>query len=122
MAESLLVAHACVTWALVGLIWTIQAVHYPLFAIVGAGHFATYEAAHTERITLLVGPAMATEALLALLLCRHSTSSAAALVGLLLLGVAWLSTALLQVPCHEELSKAFDAEVTRQRPSPIGRK
>ena len=34
--SALLAAHAAATWALVGLIWTVQVVHYPLFALVGA--------------------------------------------------------------------------------------
>jgi hypothetical protein len=32
-------------------------------------------------------------------------------IGLTLLGVIWLSTALIQVPCHEVLSQGFDPVV-----------
>jgi hypothetical protein len=35
----LLVIHLAVTWALLGLIWTIQVVHYPLFKDVGRDCF-----------------------------------------------------------------------------------
>lgn len=44
------------TW-LAGMIWTIQVVHYPLFALVGAEGFTDYAATHSTRITvLLLGP------------------------------------------------------------------
>ena len=46
---SLLAVHAAATWALVGLIWTVQLVHYPLFAQVGADTFRSYHARHTQR-------------------------------------------------------------------------
>ena len=49
--------HAAATWFLVGLIWIIQVVHYPLFARVGEDGFVAYEAAHTRLISLVVGPA-----------------------------------------------------------------
>ena len=41
----LLVIHFAVTWALVGLIWTIQAVHYPLLKDVGHEGFIAYMSA-----------------------------------------------------------------------------
>ena len=53
--------HAAATWFLVGLIWIIQVVHYPLFARVGEDGFVAYEAAHTRLISLVVGPAMLVE-------------------------------------------------------------
>ncbi len=49
------------TWFLVGLIWTIQVVHYPLFGAVGADRFVSYEAAHSRLITLVVAPMMFVE-------------------------------------------------------------
>ena len=50
----LLAIHAAATWALVGLIWTVHVVHYPLFAAVKTG-FRAYHEAHMQRITLVVG-------------------------------------------------------------------
>lgn len=32
---ALLLVHAAATWAMVGLVWFVQVVHYPLFAQVG---------------------------------------------------------------------------------------
>ena len=37
-----------------------------------------------------------------------------AIIGLALVTLIWLSTALLQVPCHEDLSNGFDTEIHRR--------
>lgn len=101
----MLAANLAVTACLTGLIWVIQIVHYPLFAHVGAAEFARYHALHVERITWLVGPLMLAEVVLAGVLVVEGTQAprwlawaAAALVG-----VAWLSTAVLSVPLHGAL-------------------
>lgn len=64
--KTLLVANLSATLVLVGLIWTIQIVHYPLFLRVGAQEWAQFHAEHSARITLLVGPLMLAEVALAL--------------------------------------------------------
>lgn len=100
------------TWFLVGLIWTIQVVHYPLFAAVGADRFVAYEASHTRLITLVVGPVMLVEAATAGLLVVMRPAAVPAWIawtGLALVGVIWLSTAVLQVPDHGRLATGFDA-------------
>lgn len=99
------------TWFLVGLIWTIQVVHYPLFAGVGADRFPAYEADHARLITLVVGPVMLLEAFtaVALLAARPATVPAwVAWVGLGLVALIWLSTAAIQVPAHARLADGFD--------------
>ena len=60
-------AHVFATLAMVGLIWTIQLVHYPLMAEVRNG-FVNYHDQHCARIAWLVGPLMGVEALTGLLL------------------------------------------------------
>ena len=57
----LLLSQFAVTCFLTGLIWTIQVVHYPLMAKVGASNFTEYERLHANWITPLVGPAMLAE-------------------------------------------------------------
>jgi hypothetical protein len=101
-----LLVHLTATLVMVGAIWFVQIVHlvhYPLFCKVGSGGFALYSDAHSRLTTYVAGPPMLTEAATALLLvfCRpKDIPLAAALVGLALVGVVWLSTALLQVPRH----------------------
>ena len=50
-------------------------VHYPLFAHVGQDKFASYEAIHTHRITLLVAPLMIAEAVLTTSACLQPIRS-----------------------------------------------
>lgn len=112
----LLVANIAVSSALAGLIWTIQLVHYPLMAKVGAEAFSAYHVRHTGSITGLVAPLMAAEVFLAISLVvwrPQEVPAGAAWVALGLVAVCWLSTAFIQVPLHSRLAEAFDAEAHR---------
>jgi hypothetical protein len=108
----MLLANLSVCLVLVGLIWTIQIVHYPLFARVGPDTWSAYHAAHNARITLLVGPLMVAELLLALGLVAVAPSGqrGAALVAAALVGVVWLCTMLVSVPIHGRIAAEPDAE------------
>lgn len=97
--------HVFCTAAMTGVIWVVQLVVYPAFLRVGAEDFPSYHAAHMRKITWVVGPLMLAEvATLALLLLR-GTPSALSIVAATALGIAWLSTALLQVPQHTLLGQ-----------------
>ncbi len=111
---ALLTAHAAATWALVGLIWTVQIVHYPLFAQVGADAFRSYHARHTRRITWIVAPLMATELLTAVLLVVRGAREPWLLASLAPLAFNWLSTWRTQIPLHNRLATGFDAAVHRR--------
>jgi hypothetical protein len=107
----LLLAHAAATLFMVGIIWFVQIVHYPLFARVGAAGFAAYSATHARLTGLVVGPPMLVEAATAIALVVSTppkVSSWLLWVGLVLLAGIWLSTALLQSPSHTELGQGFD--------------
>lgn len=110
---ALLLVHAAATVAMAGLVWFVQLVHYPLFARVGPDGFARYEAEHTRRTTWLVAPLMLAEAATALVLLVADPSPLT-VAGALLLGVVWLSTALVQVPLHRRLERGFDVEAHRR--------
>ena len=108
----LLILHAAGTWALVGLILTIQLVHYPLFSRVGEPGWAAYEREHQNRITFLVGPLMLAELLSAGWLALRPPVGLpvwSLWLGLALVLVIWVSTALVQSPLHGRLSASFDA-------------
>ncbi len=112
----LLVAHACATLIMTGVIWVVQVVHYPLFALVGAERYADYQREHMRRITYIVGPAMVIELATAgaiLLVLPEGVPAWMALVGFLLVLVLWLSTAWLQAPAHYRLSRGYDQSVHR---------
>ncbi len=105
-----LLANLAVTFTLVGLIWTIQVVHYPLFARVGAEAFALFHAEHTARITLLVGPLMCAEVACAawLVAATPPGTRAWAWAAAACVAVAWLDTGLRAVPLHGRLGAALD--------------
>ena len=106
-----LLAHLAATLYMVGVVWFVQVVHYPLFSRVGPEKFSLYSEAHSRLTTYVVGPPMLAEAATALLLVFRRPEGvplAAALIGLALVVVVWLSTALLQVPRHTTLGSGFD--------------
>jgi hypothetical protein len=95
---------------MVGVIWFVQIVHYPLMGLVGGSGFVAYSEAHSRLTSYVVGPPMLAEAVTAalLLVSRPPTVSfLAALTGAVLVAVIWLSTALLQVPRHTALGEGF---------------
>ena len=53
--------HALATGIMVGVIWVVQLVHYPLFAQVGETSFVSYHQAHVRLISYIVMPAMLLE-------------------------------------------------------------
>jgi hypothetical protein len=109
--------HCGVTLFLVGLIWIIQLVHYPLMAYVDSSRFGEFEKEHCQRIGRVVAPAMLLEGFLSCMVCFQAafyTSESMplffSLAGLVLLGVIWISTFAIQVPIHNRLSKGYSAE------------
>lgn len=108
----LCLGHFAATWSMVGVIWFVQIVHYPLFDQVSGADFSIYETRHRELTTLVVLPLMLTELATAILLAFSSRESRGLWpwVGLGVLATIWLSTLLVQVPLHEELSSGFDPE------------
>lgn len=108
----LLSAHAGATLFMTGVIWFVQVVHYPLLARAGSDGFAEHAREHARLTGWIVGPAMSAELFLALALAARG--GAAAWTGLGLLAVIWLSTALVQVPLHQQLQAGFDADAHRR--------
>jgi hypothetical protein len=107
----ILFVHAATTLAMAGLIWFIQVVHYPLFAHVDAAAFCNYAGQHVRRTGFVVAPLMMFECATATWLVIWPPSAETAMTsyaGFALLLVTWLSTALLQVPCHRRLESGKD--------------
>lgn len=103
----LLLLHLGATWALVGLIWTIQLVQYPGFAHVAPQAFSSFHAHHCARITWIVAPLMVLELFsgVALVWVRpNGVSSQALWVGLGLIALNWLWTALVAMPLHQRVN------------------
>lgn len=115
-AAIVLVAHAAATWAMVGLIWFVQVVHYPLFALVGRDGFVPYADAHRRLTAWVVGLPMAVEGITALLLAAsppEGLGRALPLAGLAVLALVLASTVLVQVPLHGRLGAGYDPDAGR---------
>ena len=113
----ILVAQFAATWAMVGIIWFVQAVHYRLFEMVGAEGFEAYHQKHTNLTTWIVGPPMLVELFAALSLLWFPPADVprfAVWVGILLVGILWISTAVVQVPLHSRLASGFQASASRK--------
>ncbi len=106
-------ANLASTLLMAGVIWTVQVVHYPLFARVGEPGFAAYEAEHASRITYVVGPLMVVELATSVLLFWTRPAGmpvAVVWLGIALVATVWVSTFLVQVPLHAALSQGFDGK------------
>ena len=109
--------HLVSTLFMAGLIVFVQVVHYPLMAKVGATSWVAYETEHTVRTGWVVIPPMFAELFSAFWIFTDASTErtqGVALLGLVLLAVIWLSTAILQAPAHKELSRGYDDKVHRR--------
>ncbi|NNC80446.1 MAG: hypothetical protein HKN94_09875 [Acidimicrobiales bacterium] len=114
---TVLIISTVAAWGMVGVIWTMQLVHYPMLAAISELLPGTAAQRHQRNVTWVVGPLMAAEGVTSLILLfdRPDTMSAlAAWTAAILLGVALLSTVLLQVPLHGRLAEGHDADAARK--------
>ena len=91
-----------------GLIWFVQAVHYPLFASTSGERSREHAVENQRRTAPVVIPFMAVELATAAAIAVWPPAGVGrglALIGLGLVAVAWLSTFLLQVPLHARLAR-----------------
>jgi len=106
--------HLLTTFAMLGLIWFIQIVHYPMMARFEWENFAAHEKEHCDRTGWVVVPLMLGEIFTFALLLLEGLRSKTFILSGLLLGVIWASTFLLQVPLHRALLQGWNAKEHRQ--------
>ena len=97
----------------VGLIWTIQLVHYPSMKYIPKDRFPEYHNFHSIRISILAIPLMFAELVTSTILLYQNLNNAIQtifLVNIILVLLIWLSTFLIQVPLHNALSKEKNTE------------
>ena len=111
----LVIAHVAATLFMVGLIWTIHVVHYPLFAEVGASNYAEYQSAHVERIGLVLAFPWLLEGLTLLgvmaLAVERRDLRVPAFVGAIAMAMVLVISGFWSAPAHGELADGFDAAV-----------
>ena len=114
MVNFVIAAHVAATWYMVGLIWFVQLVHYPMMD--RAADFTEYERVHCRRTTWAVGPAMLVEVSTLLIWAYFAPEllQSPLFLGLgVLVAIIWVSTACLQVPAHNRLSQGFEVRTHR---------
>ncbi len=108
---ALTLAHLAATGTMVGLMWTIHHVHYPLFRHVGAERYGEFQQEHMRRISqvLLIpwGAEVVTAAWL-FLAAPTSELRVLALIGGLAVAAVALITGLVAAPAHGRLLDGFD--------------
>ena len=109
--DPLVLAHAAAVLPLVGLIWFVQVVHYPLLAVGGEPGFTARHAEHSRRTTWVVAvPMLVQLATAAALVAVPPEAVGRGLpVAALALSVAvFAHTGLVAVPLHRRLGTGFD--------------
>jgi len=117
LLEINLIAQAVATFGMFGVIWLVQLGTYPLQVQVPAENFVEYQAAHMRRITYVVGPLMLVEAGTAawlLFIPMSDCGVTLSWVGMGLVFLIWISTIVLQVPCHWKLERGKDDAAIRK--------
>ncbi|MCA9039870.1 MAG: hypothetical protein KDA65_05920 [Planctomycetaceae bacterium] len=106
--------HFSMTLFMTGVIWFVQLVHYPLFSEVGPHEFRDYTRLNQMRTSVVVIPAMLCELVTGVLLLSLPATlvpRSFLVVNMVLLVLIWLSTFLLQVPCHSQLLSGYSPKV-----------
>jgi hypothetical protein len=112
-----LVLNLVATCVMVGVIWFVQLVHYPLLALIGVDRAPAIAVEHQRRTAWVVGLPMATEGVTTLVLLFARPDGVSAWLpwfGAILLAVVLASTVFLSVPLHERMANAPDATIGRR--------
>ncbi len=93
-----------ISWGLVVLVWVIQLVHYPSFRFIDSSKFTDFHRHHTRSITVIVMPLMLAELIVSFLLVYKNGFTFFETIALAMVIGVWLSTFLIQIPIHDQLS------------------
>ncbi len=117
MNDVVLLLNLVASWTMVGVIWFVQVVHYPLLAVVPVESATSVAVEHQRRTGWVVMIPMTVEGVTTLLLLGMVPDGGAWFVPWLAglpLAVALLATVLLSVPRHARMAANPDATVGRE--------
>ena len=112
--SALVLVHAAASLPLVGLIWFVQVVHYPLLATGGEPGFQARHAEHSRRTTRVVAAPMLVQlasAAALVLLPPDGLGRGLPVAALALTLAVFAHTSLVAVPLHQRLGAGFDQGV-----------
>lgn len=101
---SLNIAALAIDFGLVILVWMVQLVIYPSFLFYTRANLVQWHTPYTAKITVIVGPLMLAQLLLALL-HLYSHIGVASLIYCILVVGTWLLTFLVFIPLHGEIQE-----------------
>lgn len=114
---TLVVLHGAATWFLVGLIWTIQLIHYPSFAAIDPHRYSSFQQTHMVGMGRLIAAPWLVEGLTVLGLFVFAPTgwmrllaTAGGLLELVVIGVTIRSS----IPAHEALSAGFSDDAHKR--------
>lgn len=115
MLNIALIANIFSSFALFGLIWCVQLVHYPFFLRSDQIRFVEHIGFHKIRISIIVVPLMVTELFSSGWLSFYSPILKGwHIFGFIIVVLIWTVTFLVQVPLHEKLSDGFNEQNIRK--------
>ncbi len=117
MNTAALFANTIATAVMVGVIWFVQIVHYPLLAQFGETQSVAVAQLHQQRTGYVVGLPMLIEGLSTLWLLARTPDGVTVLlpwVNAVLLAVALGSTLFLSVPLHAKMAVSHNDETGRR--------
>ncbi len=98
--------HLLASLYMLGIIWFLQVVHYPMFLYDVPEGFSKCHAFHCKRTSYVILPGMIVELITAIWLLFRPFPNLFTVIILLILTLApLLSTFIFQVPIHKKLSK-----------------
>ncbi len=110
------IVHLAATGFMVGLMWTIHVVHYPLFGLVNEP-YRPFQEAHMSRVTRLLLVPWAVEVVAAVglvLTAGVGRERSLSVLGLVLVALVVLITGLGAAPLHGKLVDQFDPQIHRR--------
>ena len=119
-SRTLLIIHVAATLFMVGLIWTIHYVHYPLFANVGESTYVSFQAEHVERIGKLLFVPRLTEGITLLgilalaFIGGHTALRIPAFINGVAMAVVLVISGFWSAPTHAKLADGFDKSLHDQ--------
>jgi hypothetical protein len=96
------------TMAMLGVIWVVQLCVYPRFADIDPEKFIGAHMRHCAGIGMVVAPLMLVELFTAVFLVWAGSGGWMQWLILILTLGNFISTALIQAPCHRQLMQGFD--------------
>jgi hypothetical protein len=92
------------TFSMLGVIWYVQLVHYPMFLGLSEDQFSKWHHFHSDRTTWIVAPLMIVELITAGLVFFEDRSWQNCVFIIGLTGAMWLLTFFVSVPFHTTLT------------------